>query len=354
MEAVPALPAISPVRTAPWAQKKEESKKSLSLKEIQDLEAKRAAEVAKRAAAEKALVQQQAAQQAQQGTVVAAQAGLPVNSTWGGKSWGAKVAVVSPGKKSMAQIQKEEEEERAKVASKGREGVTGTPVRGYAGAAATSSTPKVQPPLPAFVFCCLGGTDGWSLRCRRRRRGRWLGRVVVHNQVDRSIAVELIPISHLSRRPRDPPRHANRRWSQRVNHLPRSNLPAQSRISRNGVAHNSNPSPALTVPPHNPLLRLSSGIGIGVLTGRRRILSNDHLTPPQRTRVTTNHRRRNLQPLLNPQRPTLCRRIPQEAQNARVGRRRDDTGDKSRFHGRGVERGVEEGEDGQGSEWGVE
>ena len=152
--AIPAV--ISPARVAPWAQRKEEVKKSLSLKEIQELESKRAAETAKRLAAEKqALAQAQQQQPASAAATGQQTAALPANSTWGAssgtKSWAAKTTGggmgTSPGKKSMAQIQKEEEEDRARLVAAKTKDVTPTPVRGYAGAAAVTA-PKVLPVAP--------------------------------------------------------------------------------------------------------------------------------------------------------------------------------------------------------------
>jgi PERQ amino acid-rich with GYF domain-containing protein len=149
----------SPARVAPWAtpQKKDESKKSLSLKQIQEIEAKRAAEQARRIAAERQLLLQQqaaAAQLAASQQVV--QPGLPQGSTWGSvaaKGWTSKTptpATPSPGKKTMAQIQKEEEEALARLA-KGNQGVgtSATSSKGYAGAAAVAAA-KV---LSRVGFC---------------------------------------------------------------------------------------------------------------------------------------------------------------------------------------------------------
>ena len=136
-----------PVRAAPWAtpQKNDDGKKSLTLKQIQEIETKRAVEQARRIAAEKQLLaQQQAAALAVQPTT---QPGLPQSSTWGSvvtKSWAAKTASPTPslGKKSMAQIQKEEEQEQKARLAKKEAATFASPARGYAGAAA-ASTPKV-------------------------------------------------------------------------------------------------------------------------------------------------------------------------------------------------------------------
>jgi GYF domain len=139
--------SISPVRAAPWAKKDESAKKaSLSLKQIQEMEAKRAAEQARRLSEQRQLLAQQ--QQATTIPQTVPQPGLPQGSTWGSvaaKGWAGKVTTTptpSPGKKTMAQIQKEEEEERARLAKSKEVNVTTTPGRGYAGVAATV-TPKV-------------------------------------------------------------------------------------------------------------------------------------------------------------------------------------------------------------------
>ena len=143
--------APSPARVAPWAtpQNKLDPQKTLTLKQIQEIEAKRAAEQAKRIAAERQILfQQQAAAAA--AAQPPPQQGLPQGSTWGSvaaKGWTAKPvapSAPSPGKKTMAQIQKEEEEaaERNKT---GRKDITtlAPSVKGYAGVAATAGTAKV-------------------------------------------------------------------------------------------------------------------------------------------------------------------------------------------------------------------
>jgi len=130
------------------------------------MEAKRAAEQARRAAIERAAA---AAVLPTPVLPVAVQQGLPQGSTWGsvaakaGAGWkqpvvgtvtpgatsvvvgGGSVMGTSPGKKTMAQIQKEEEEERARLAAKTKDvpGL-GVGVRGYAGAAASTATKVVS------------------------------------------------------------------------------------------------------------------------------------------------------------------------------------------------------------------
>jgi len=133
-----------PTRVAPWAtpQKKDEQRKSpLSLKQIQELETKKAAEQARILAAQREAATQKALATAQAqaaATMQASQPALSQGSTWGSiaaKGWNAKTTASSPGKKTMAEIQKEEEQERARLA-KGKE-ASGVPtVRGYASAAA--------------------------------------------------------------------------------------------------------------------------------------------------------------------------------------------------------------------------
>lgn len=139
-------------RIAPWAtpQKKDDQRKSpLSLKQIQELEAQKAAEQARQIALQREIAAQKALAVSTQAAAAAAamaqsQVGLPQGSTWGSvaaKGWTAKVspiATASPGKKTMAEIQKEEEEERARLA-RGKEGGSVPVVRGYAGAASAGS-----------------------------------------------------------------------------------------------------------------------------------------------------------------------------------------------------------------------
>ncbi|KAF2668573.1 hypothetical protein BT63DRAFT_440721 [Microthyrium microscopicum] len=114
---------------APWAKDSNEASKGPSLKEIQEAEAKKAAQqeeiaaAARRAALEREVLAQQ--------STIAPAPGLPSTSTWasgapvpnGAPVWGAKTTVkVGPpatGKKTLQQIQKEEEarKQRAAVSS---------------------------------------------------------------------------------------------------------------------------------------------------------------------------------------------------------------------------------------------
>jgi hypothetical protein len=185
----PPVATPSPARIAPWAQK-DEPKKSLSLKQIQEMEAKRASEQARRVAAERQhLLAQQAAAMP---IPVAPQPGLPQGSTWGSvaaKGWTAKPAPAtpSPGKKTMAQIQKEEEDERTRLTRRKDVTTPSVAVRGYAGAAAAAAA-KVFP--FSMIFNC-------SLRCRLL--GPWLVPVDDLNLVDLFIVVVLIRIFLLLR-----------------------------------------------------------------------------------------------------------------------------------------------------------
>jgi hypothetical protein len=185
-------PAVtpSPAPVAPWAtpQKKDDSKKSLSLKQIQELEAKRAADQARRIAAERQLLlqQQAAAAQLTASQQPPVQPGLPQGSTWGSvaaKGWTSKPVTPvtpSPGKKTMAQIQKEEEELARVARVNPGAGALAPSVKGYAGAAAIAAA-KV--PFREGLINC-------SLRCRLL--GRWLVLVEDHSPDDLFTAVELI------------------------------------------------------------------------------------------------------------------------------------------------------------------
>lgn len=114
---------------APWAKEPAEAPKGPSLKEIQEAEAKKAAELDQiAAAARKAALDKEMAQQVQ--AAAAAQPSLPTSSTWGSASpatptgagaaaW-AKAAPKPAGPatgKTLAQIQKEEEARKRKLAA---------------------------------------------------------------------------------------------------------------------------------------------------------------------------------------------------------------------------------------------
>jgi PERQ amino acid-rich with GYF domain-containing protein len=114
-DSAPVTPSASSA-PAPWAQAQREPAKSLSLKEIQELEAKRAA--LRREQERKASMEAQAQLQAQ---VQHASASTPLNLNWAeqahvnaptmqnGVPW---KAAATPGKKTLAQIQQEEEAAR--------------------------------------------------------------------------------------------------------------------------------------------------------------------------------------------------------------------------------------------------
>jgi PERQ amino acid-rich with GYF domain-containing protein len=124
-ETMPSAPSI-----APWAKEPVDTPKGPSLKEIQEAEAKKAAKLEEAAAAaRRALLEQEMRTQP-----VAAAPGLPSTSTWGTTSpaaptpatsaWAkgtSKVATASPAsaaaKKTLAEIQREEESRKQKLAA---------------------------------------------------------------------------------------------------------------------------------------------------------------------------------------------------------------------------------------------
>lgn len=117
-----------PVSVAPWAERTVEHPKGPSLKEIQEAEAKRAAEQEELvAAARRAQAEQEILLQAQ---APAAAPGLPSSSTWGSSSspvaasntsvWAKQVSAkpaTSNSKKTLAQIQREEESRKQRAAA---------------------------------------------------------------------------------------------------------------------------------------------------------------------------------------------------------------------------------------------
>jgi PERQ amino acid-rich with GYF domain-containing protein len=126
-------PVETPSSLAPWAERTTEITKGPSLKQIQEAEAKRAAEQAAiAAAARQAQLEQEFRTQAQ---VPAPAPGLPTTSTWGSATspatpttpatpaWGktimGKPVAVTNGKaqKSLAQIQKDEEARKSRAAA---------------------------------------------------------------------------------------------------------------------------------------------------------------------------------------------------------------------------------------------
>lgn len=154
------------VSIAPWAERTAEHPKGPSLKEIQEAEAKRAAEQEEiAAAARRAQAEQERLVQAQ---APAAAPGLPLTSTWGASSspvaaqpsvWGAKPAPTKPipasgtsAKKTLAQIQKEEEsrKQRAAVAAATSAGAqnAASPVSAAVGKRYAELASKAAPAVP--------------------------------------------------------------------------------------------------------------------------------------------------------------------------------------------------------------
>lgn len=151
---------------APWAERTVEHPKGPSLKEIQEAEAKRAAEQEELAAAARR-AQADLERQVQAQAPVAAP-GLPLTSTWGASSspvgtqssvWGAKPAPAKPGptsgssaKKTLAQIQKEEEsrKQRAAVAAAASASIqnAASPVSAAAGKRYAELASKAAPAVP--------------------------------------------------------------------------------------------------------------------------------------------------------------------------------------------------------------
>ena len=140
---------------APWAKEPAESSKGPSLKEIQEAEARKAAqqeEIA--AAARRAIAEQERLTQASS-TAVAPAPGLPSSSTWGSGVSPATPTVTGPSawakapvgkaatptgaaaKKTLAQIQKEEETRKQRLAAANAAGAAASP-----GAAPSASAGK--------------------------------------------------------------------------------------------------------------------------------------------------------------------------------------------------------------------
>jgi PERQ amino acid-rich with GYF domain-containing protein len=126
----PDMPGATP-SVAPWAKEQVEAPKGPSLKEIQEAEAKKAAKVEEAAAAaRRVLLEQELRNQP-----VAQAPGLPTTSTWGSSAspvtpvnapsaWAkpvaktqASTATIAANKKTLADIQKEEELRKQKIAA---------------------------------------------------------------------------------------------------------------------------------------------------------------------------------------------------------------------------------------------
>lgn len=164
-----------PPPLAPWAKDSaHESQRGPSLKEIQEAEARKAARAEEAAAAaRKAAMEQEAVILKEKEKAAAAAAGLPPSSTWAhgspvsaGTPWakppaakapapGLSAAAASGGKKTLADIQREEELRKQKLKeAAGQAGVPAGVARGYAnlagkpghagpGGAAQSTSPSL-------------------------------------------------------------------------------------------------------------------------------------------------------------------------------------------------------------------
>lgn len=166
------------VAVAPWAKEPTEAPKGPSLREIQEAEAKKAAEAEEMAAAaRRAAFQREMEAQAQ---VVAPQPGLPTSSTWGAGSpatptggtpaaW-AKTAQKPAGptaSKTLAQIQKEEEARKRKMvaaaaaqAQAGLMSAVPAPAGGksYANLAGKITIPQAGPMGPGSPWTTVGAS----------------------------------------------------------------------------------------------------------------------------------------------------------------------------------------------------
>lgn len=185
--------ALAPPPTAPWApQPGAETQKGPSLREIQEAEAKKAAKKEEAAAAaRRAALEQEAAalREREKAAAVAASSGLPAASTWGtgspvaapsgGSPWkqpaALKTAVVAaasgntPSKKTLAEIQREEELRKQKAAKEVAAAaaaiqVSTTPVpsigKRYADLASkTSGSPG---PMASAVAAQPAQSGGWA------------------------------------------------------------------------------------------------------------------------------------------------------------------------------------------------
>ncbi|KAK4180659.1 hypothetical protein QBC36DRAFT_319794 [Triangularia setosa] len=172
---------LAPPPTAPWApQPGAEAHKGPSLKEIQEAEAKKAAKKEEAAAAARraALEQETAALLAREKAAAAASIGLPATSTWGtgspvnaasGSPWKQPVVVKAPvsastnSKKTLADIQREEElrKQKAKEADRQASAAAGAALgKRYADLASkTSAAASIANASPATQTVTGGG---WS------------------------------------------------------------------------------------------------------------------------------------------------------------------------------------------------
>jgi PERQ amino acid-rich with GYF domain-containing protein len=170
----------TPSAVAPWAKEPAEAPKGPSLKEIQEMEARKAAEAEEVAsAARRAAFQREMEAQAQAQAVIPPAPGLPATASWaaaggspatptGTSSAWAKAAQkpssTGPAK-SMAQIQKEEEARKKKLAAAAATaqaaviGSVPSPVGGksYANLAGKVSSPATNPVGGAWTTVGAGG-----------------------------------------------------------------------------------------------------------------------------------------------------------------------------------------------------
>ncbi|KAK0736307.1 hypothetical protein B0T21DRAFT_451101 [Apiosordaria backusii] len=172
---------LAPPPTAPWApQPGAEAHKGPSLKEIQEAEAKKAAKKEEVAAAARraALEQENAALREREKAAAAASIGLPATSTWGtgspvnaasGSPWKQPAVVKAPvlantsSKKTLADIQREEElrKQKAKEADRQASAAAGAALgKRYADLASKSSTPAGIANAGPATQTLPGG--GWS------------------------------------------------------------------------------------------------------------------------------------------------------------------------------------------------
>jgi len=175
--------ATQPPPLAPWAKEAaNDAHKGPSLKEIQEAEARKAAKAEEAAAAlRKAALEQEAALLREKGKqAAAAAAGLPASSTWGHASpvsgatpWAkptAKAAVggsgngaSAPSKKTLAEIQREEElrKQKAKQAAMQSGAAPGSASKSYANLAGKTGQPSIpSAPSPSAPTAPSGA--GWA------------------------------------------------------------------------------------------------------------------------------------------------------------------------------------------------
>jgi PERQ amino acid-rich with GYF domain-containing protein len=171
--------AAQPPPLAPWAKEPTEAQRGPSLKEIQEAEARKAAKAEEAAAAlRRAAMEQEVASLREREKAAAAAAGLPASSTWAHDSpvspaspWTKPGAVKGPApglppataanKKTLADIQREEELRKQKAAARETPVAVVTPTlaaKSYANLAG-----KPGQPLPnAATAATANVSAGWS------------------------------------------------------------------------------------------------------------------------------------------------------------------------------------------------